>query len=211
MISLDNLSITFGQLVSYAIGAAFANVRHGWRYMAGLGAVPAVTLCCLLPFCPESPRQLVYHHRTEEAARVIAKIFPDGTAQQVQDKVQHISIHVEQNRGADKSLWWQIKQLYLVPSSFRAMFAACGLMAISQLGGFNSILYYSGTLFAAIGFDQPVAVGTVIAGTNFIFTWFNLALVDRLGRRQILMHTLWVMAASFGGRSHLLPLDPIEP
>lgn len=210
MIALDNLSITFGQLVSYAIGAAFANVSDGWRYMAGLGAVPAITLCCLLPFCPESPRQLVYHHKPTEAASVIARIFPDGTPQQVQDKVQHISIHVEQNRSADKSLWWQIKQLYVVPSNFRAMFAACGLMAISQLGGFNSILYYSGTLFAAVGFDQPVAVGTVIAATNFIFTWINLFLVDRVGRRQILMHTLWVMAASLVVAAicfHWIPLN----
>lgn len=202
MIALDNLSITFGQLVSYAIDAAFANVSDGWRHMAGLVAVPAITLCCLLPFCPESPPQLVYHHKTAEGASVIAKIPPDGTTQQVQGKVQHIFTHVEQTRSSDKSLWWQIKQLYVVPSNFRAMFAACGLMAISQLGGFNSILYYSGTLFAA--------VGTVIAATNFIFIWINLFLVDRVGRRQILIHTLWVMAASLVVEAicfHWVPLN----
>lgn len=196
MISLDNLSITGGQLISYAVGAIFANVNQGWRYMAGIGAIPAITLCCLLPFCPESPRQLIYHQKPEAAAIVIAKIFPDGTAEQVQQKVRHISFHIEQTKGSDKNLWWQIKQLYTVPSNFRAMFSACGLMAVSQLGGFNSILYYSGTLFSMVGFDQPVAVGTIIAATNFVFTWFNLFLVDRVGRRSILMHTLWVMAAS---------------
>jgi SP family myo-inositol transporter-like MFS transporter 13 len=76
------------------------------------------------------------------------------------------------------------------------MFAACGLMAISQLGGFNSILYYSGTLFATVGFNKPIAGGTIIAATNFVFTWINLLLVDRVGRRQILLHTLWLMAAA---------------
>lgn len=196
MISLDNLSITGGQLISYAIGAIFANVNNGWRYMAGIGAIPAIILCVLLPFCPESPRQLIHHHKPELAATVIAKIFPDGTPEQVEQKVRHISFHIEQSRSPDKSLWWQIKQLYVVPSNFRAMFAACGLMAVTQLGGFNSILYYSGTLFSMVGFNQPVAVGTIIAGTNFAFTWINLFLVDRVGRRSIMMHTLWIMAAS---------------
>jgi MFS transporter, SP family, solute carrier family 2 (myo-inositol transporter), member 13 len=58
LIGLNNMSITGGQVISYGIGAAFAHVSHGWRYMVGLGAVPAVILACLLPFCPESPRQL---------------------------------------------------------------------------------------------------------------------------------------------------------
>jgi SP family myo-inositol transporter-like MFS transporter 13 len=198
MIGLDNMSITGGQLVSYGIGAAFAGVNHGWRYMAALGAVPAIVLCCLLPFCPESPRQLIYHNKPEEAAKVIAKIFPNGTPQQVQQKVQHIAFHVEQAQilRGDKSIWWQIKQLYVVPSNFRAMVSACGLMAISQLGGFNSLMYYSSTLFALVGFSNPVAVGTVIAATNFIFTWVNLVLVDRVGRRRILLSTMWGMAAA---------------
>ena len=58
LIGLNNMSITGGQVVSYGIGAAFAHVNHGWRYMVGLGAVPAIILACLLPLCPESPRQL---------------------------------------------------------------------------------------------------------------------------------------------------------
>ncbi|KAL9097379.1 MAG: hypothetical protein Q9165_000274 [Trypethelium subeluteriae] len=196
MIGLDNMSITGGQLISYGIGAAFAHVNHGWRYMAGLGAVPAIALCCLLPLCPESPRQLIYHNKPQEAAIVIAKIFPNGTPEQVEQKVQHITFHVEQVRSlhADKSIWWQIKQLYVVPSNLRAMISACGLMAISQLGGFNSLMYYSSTLFALVGFSNPVAVGTVIAATNFIFTWVNLMLVDRIGRRRILLSTMWGMA-----------------
>ena len=198
MIGLDNMAITGGQLVSYGIGAAFAHVDHGWRYMAGLGAVPAIILCCLLPFCPESPRQLIYHNKPQEAAKVIAKIFPHSTKEQVEQKVQHITFHVEQVRSlhVDKGIWWQIKQLYVVPSNFRAMVSACGLMAISQLGGFNSLMYYSSTLFALVGFSNPVAVGTVIAATNFIFTWVNLMLVDRVGRRHILLITMWGMAVA---------------
>jgi SP family myo-inositol transporter-like MFS transporter 13 len=195
MIGLDNMSITGGQLVSYGIGAALAKVDHGWRAMVALGAVPAIVLCCLLPFCPESPRQLIYHDKPEEAAKVIQQIFPLGTPEQVQQKVNHISLHVQTAKALrnGKGTFWLLKQLYVVPSNLRALIAACGLMAISQLGGFNSLMYYSSTLFSLVGFSNPVAVGTTIAATNFIFTWVNLLLVDRIGRRRVLLCTMWAM------------------
>ena len=196
MIGLDNMSITGGQLISYGIGAALAHVPHGWRAMVGLGAVPAIILACLLPFCPESPRQLVYHGKLEEAANVIRKIFPNGTEEQVQQKVRHIAGHVAEAKALKegKGQLWLLKQLYVVPGNLRALIAACGLMAISQLGGFNALMYYSSTLFALVGFANPVAVGTIIAATNFFFTWVNLMVVDRFGRRRILLSTMWGMA-----------------
>lgn len=195
MISLDNMSITGGQLISYGIGAALAHVSQGWRVMVGLGAVPAIILCCLLPFCPESPRQLIYHGKHEEAAIVIQKIFPHGTEEQVKHKVRHIAGHVAEAQALKegKGQLWLLKQLYVVPGNLRALISACGLMAISQLGGFNSLMYYSSTLFALVGFSNPVAVGTIIAGTNFFFTWVNLMVVDRFGRRRILLSTMWGM------------------
>ncbi|PSS22216.1 hypothetical protein M430DRAFT_99142 [Amorphotheca resinae ATCC 22711] len=196
MIGLDNMSITGGQLISYGIGAAFANVNHGWRGMVALGAVPAITLCCLLPFCPESPRQLIYHDKHDEAAVVIRKIFPQGTPEQVQQKVRHIAGHVAEAKALKdgKGNIWLLKQLYVVPGNLRALISACGLMAISQLGGFNSLMYYSSTIFAVVGFNSPVAVGTVIAATNFIFTWVNFMVIDRVGRRRMSLCTIWGMA-----------------
>ncbi|RWA06688.1 hypothetical protein EKO27_g8417 [Xylaria grammica] len=195
MIGLDNMSITGGQLVSYGIGAAFAYVKGGWRFMVGGGAIPAIVLAALLVFCPESPRQLIYHNKPEEAAEVIRKIYPNATEQQVSDKVKHITFHVDLAKAANegKSRWWIIKQLYVVPAHFRALVAACGLMAISQLGGFNSLIYYSPLVFSLVGFDDPVAVGTIIAAVNFIFTFVNLLLVDRVGRRRILLCTVQFM------------------
>jgi SP family myo-inositol transporter-like MFS transporter 13 len=151
---------------------------------------------CLLPFCPESPRQLIYHDKPEAAAVVIQSIFPQGTPEQVQQKIRHISAHVAEAKALKegKGDLWLIKQLYVVPGNLRALIAACGLMAISQLGGFNSLMYYSSTLFALVGFANPVAVGTIIAATNFFFTWVNLMVVDRFGRRRILLSTMWGMA-----------------
>lgn len=63
----------------------------------------------------------------------------------------------------------------------------CGLQAFQQLCGFNTLMYYSATLFATIGFNQPIAVGLIISGTNFIFTLFALKYIDIIGRRRIMI------------------------
>ncbi|EKG19701.1 Sugar/inositol transporter [Macrophomina phaseolina MS6] len=197
MIGLNNMSITGGQVISYGIGAAFANVPHGWRYMVGLGGVPSIVLACLLPFCPESPRQLVFHGKLDEAERVVARIYKHATPQQVADKVRLIARSVEEAKEITegKSTWYLVKKLHTVPSNFRALVCACGLMVISQMSGFNTLMYYSSTLFALVGFSNPVAVGLVVAGTNFVMTWVNAMAVDPWGRRRVLVSTVWGMSA----------------
>lgn len=198
LIGLNNMSITGGQVASYGIGAAFAHVDNGWRYMVGLGAVPAIILACLLPFCPESPRQLIYHGKTEEAERVIAKIYKGASTQQVRHKVALIARACDEAKelNENESRWSKIKRLHTVPSNLRALISACGLMVISQLSGFNTLMYYSATLFALVGFSNPVAVGLVVAGTNFLMTWVNMMTVDPYGRRRVLICTVWGMSAS---------------
>ena len=57
------------------------------------------------------------------------------------------------------------------------------------------LMYYSSTLFALVGFSDPVAVGLVVAGTNFVMTWVNMMMVDPFGRRRLLICTVWGMSA----------------
>lgn len=63
----------------------------------------------------------------------------------------------------------------------------CGLQAFQQLSGFNTLMYYSATLFKEIGFDQPTAVGLIVSGTNFLFTLIALKYIDIIGRRKIMI------------------------
>ncbi|KAF5856531.1 myo-inositol transporter [Aspergillus alliaceus] len=157
LIGLNNMSITGGQVISYAIGAAFANANHGWRFMVGLGALPAIILAALMPFCPESPRHLVYNNRKEKTEAVLRRIYGHPSDNQLASILASISAACDEareiNEGATR--WTKIKQLHTVPSNLRALISACGLMVISQLSGFNTLMYYSSTLFALVGFDNP--------------------------------------------------------
>lgn len=197
LIGLNNMSITGGQVIAYAIGAAFASVTNGWRYMVGLGAVPAIVLGVLLPFCPESPRHLVYQGHFEEARPILLRIYKGASEDQIQSVLDSIRLACDQAREINEcgSRFWKIKQLHVVPSNLRALVSACGLMVISQMSGFNCLMYYSGTLLGTIGFPSPMAVGLVVAGTNFIMTFVNMMLVDKVGRRRLLLCTVWGMAA----------------
>ncbi|KAJ5236108.1 hypothetical protein N7489_006199 [Penicillium chrysogenum] len=196
LIGLNNMSITGGQVISYAIGAAFASVPHGWRYMVGLGGVPAVVLGVLMPFCPESPRHLAYNGRRDEARAVLRKIYAKATEDQIDAVLLSICTACDQAREINESgsRFSKIKKLHTVPSNLRALVSACGLMVISQLSGFNALMYYSATLFSLVGFDNPTAVGLVVAGTNFIMTFVNMMVIDGMGRRKLLLSTVWGMS-----------------
>lgn len=190
------MSITGGQVIAYAIGAAFGGVSHGWRYMVGLGAVPALVLAVLLPFCPESPRYLIYNGREEEARPILQRIYKGAMEDQIGSLMLSIRVACDQAREINQGGkgFQKIKQLHMVPSNLRALISACGLMVISQLSGFNALMYYSGSVISAIGFDNPTAVGMVIAGANFIMTWVNMMVIDKVGRRRLLLSTVWGMA-----------------
>ncbi|KAI8718190.1 MFS domain-containing protein [Fusarium sp. LHS14.1] len=198
MIAFDNLSVTLGQLVSYGLGAAFTDVPHGWRYMVAVGGIPPIILAALLPRCPESPRQLIAHGKRDEAERCLRQVYPDATEEQMKAKVDRLvwTVEVESQIVSDKSLWWQFKQLHCVPSNLRALICACTVMAISQLGGFNTLMYYSATLFSLVGFNKPTAVAIVVGATNFLFTFVNMVVIDKAGRRIILLVTVLGMALS---------------
>lgn len=212
MIAMETANITGGQFIAYCIGAGFEEVRSGWRYVIAIGIVPAILLAIFLPWCPESTRQLVAHGKLEEADGVLLRLYPKATADQRQNKIQAIQRDLQRANElmANKSLWWTYKQLHVVPSNFRAMITACAVMGISQLGGFNTLMYYSGTLFALVGFNKPVAVSIVVGAMNFFGCIINILFVDRLGRRRILIVTVLGMALSLTLAAvafHFIPIN----
>ncbi|KAJ3457825.1 hypothetical protein MRS44_014966 [Fusarium solani] len=195
MISIDMVFLGTGSLLAYGFDAAFYKVPHGWRYMVGLGGIPSILLGVLLFWCPESPRQLLFHNQTEECVSVLRRMYPTADETQVSQMVAHIQHGVTQAKALNEevSVRQSLKSLVKVPANRRAAIVACGLMATQQLCGFNTLMYYSSTLFQIVGFNNPIAVGTIVTATNWIFTFLSIFLIDRVGRRRLLLWTMWGM------------------
>lgn len=129
MISVDMIFLGTGSILAYAFAAAFTNVPHGWRYMVGVGGIISIILGILLFWCPESPRQLMFHGRRADCERVLRLIYPNATEQNVENKMLSLELAVMQAKAISEeiSLRTATKNIFKVPANLRAVTAACGL------------------------------------------------------------------------------------
>ncbi|KAH9176895.1 general substrate transporter [Lactarius sanguifluus] len=192
MVVINVVAITFGQVVAYGIDAGFANVHGGWRWMVGLGTIPAGLQLIFLFILPEPPCILLRGGHVDRAHGVMSKIYAHASAAQIDFKVKVLQAAVKQSVETVQTTTFleRFRSIFFVPVNRRALIVACALQFAQQACGFNTLMYYSATLFKEIGFNQPTAVGLIISGTNFLFTLFALKYIDIIGRRRIL---LWSM------------------
>lgn len=187
LVTINSLCTTGGQVVAYATGIAFANVSGGWRYVLGLSGIPPLIFLLSMAAVPESPRYLFLKERVADAEIVLRRLHGESY-QAYMD-----SMLCGSKNSENPTIRQTLKQLFTVRSNLRALIVACGLMACQQLCGFNAFMYYSATMFASVGFSDPIAVSMVVALTNFIFTWVSLRYIDSVGRRKLLLGTMWLM------------------
>ncbi|ODV91341.1 hypothetical protein CANCADRAFT_26166 [Tortispora caseinolytica NRRL Y-17796] len=198
LVVLNVLAITSGQVIAYAIGAGLTHVENGWRILVALSIIPAVAQFILFFFMPETPRYLVRSGNISAAESIIRRTYRNVSEAEVARKIkllQEFNLDTSKGRTRLSRLWYNYKALHTLPSNFRALFIACSLQAIQQFCGFNSLMYFSATIFEGVGFANSTAVSLIVAGTNFIFTCVAFTLIDHLGRRRMLLCTLWGMCA----------------
>ncbi|KAF4612944.1 hypothetical protein D9613_010830 [Agrocybe pediades] len=189
MVVLNVVMITLGQVIAYAIGAAFFHIHGGWRWMVGLGAIPAGLQILFLFFLPESPRILLRRGDKVAAHKIMTKIYAFAKPEEVDLKVRVLQAAVRKSIEITETttIIERFSSMLMNGVNRRALIVGCGMQAFQQLCGFNTLMYYSATLFKEIGFDQPTAVGLIISGTNFIFTLVALKWIDKIGRRRIMI------------------------
>lgn len=189
LVIINVIAITGGQLVAYAIGAGLTHVHNGWRILVGLSIIPPVIQLFVFFFLPETPRFLIMTNKLEKAAKVIGKTHNESDEELIQTKILEIQSANAIIPGSNpfQKTWNAIKEIHRVPSNFRALVIGCGLQGIQQFTGFNSLMYFSATVFETIGFKNSTAVSLIVAGTNFIFTSIAFFVIDRVGRRRILL------------------------
>lgn len=200
LVTVSLLFITGGQVVAYIVGWGFSAVPSGWRWMVGLGTLPAVFQFALLTFMPETPRWLAKAGYEERAKRILGKVYYDKrhpTEDVVAYTLHAIKSEIAEEEGASQSspktspiLPPRLSSLLFYPPHARALTIACLLQGLQQLCGFNSLMYFSATIFELLQFSSPTLTSLSIAVTNFAATVASFYLIDRIGRRRILLYTI---------------------
>ena len=178
LVGLFQFNIVFGILVAYLSNYLLANVgEHSWRLMLGVQAVPAAAFLLLLFRVPESPRWLLLHGRLAEGREVLSIINPDTVDADV------AAILTAQSHAAQQSesLW---AAQYRTPVLLAMTFAF-----FNQVSGINAIIYYAPRIFEMTGLGQGAALlsSAGIGLVNFIFTLLGVNLIDRFGRRTLML------------------------
>ena len=180
LVGFFQFNVVFGILVAYFSNYVIGSLNFGnaeWRWKLGVAALPAAAFLFLLFFIPRSPRWLVKKNRVDEAREVLKRIGEPNYEQEVREIVESIDAE-----HASEEPFLSAK--YGLP-----IFLAVTIGLFNQLAGINAILYYLNDIFAAAGFSkvsadlQAVAIGL----TNLVFTMLAMSLIDKVGRKTLLL------------------------
>ncbi|WP_129775870.1 sugar porter family MFS transporter [Peristeroidobacter soli] len=190
LVSLNQLMIVIGISASFFSNYFLLNLgEHNWRYMLGVQMVPALLYFTLLWFVPESPRWLLLKGKDEAALLVLRRVAGERQAQENLQQIQRSLTTKAVSRGFRGLFDSRVRPIMII---------ALGLAFFQQITGINAIFYYLPTIFAQAGggvndaFRQAVMVGVV----NVLMTFVAIWLIDKLGRKPLLIMGIAGMALS---------------
>lgn len=190
LVTFFQLAVTVGILVAYLVGLAFTDVDEGWRWMLGLGAVPAVILALGIVRLPRSPRWLMMQEDPEAARSALERVRPAGP-EAIEFEIQQI----RDSTGPDTSRWSDLR----APAVKAALLVGLGLAILQQITGINTVIYYAPTIIQDTGVDSSSSAILASLGVgiiNVVMTVVALRLLDRAGRRTLLFIGVSGMSAS---------------
>ena len=181
LVFLFQFAITVGILVAYLVDYAFANAGYGWPPMFGVAIIPAAILGIGMFFLSDTPRWLGSKGKWDQAKEVMGRVAPDDTEQEIQQIRQGIK---EEQKSSVTELFHGGLRVALI--------VAVGLAVLQQFVGINTIIYYAPivTGYSGIGTTSGNGslIGAIIVGiVNVLATILAIFLVDRLGRRPLLL------------------------
>lgn len=184
--TLIQFCVTSGIMSSYAVGYAFSFTYYSWRFMFAASSIVSLFVILMNGFILESPRWLTSHDRHMEADDVSQVLGLDPVDAQLIPTTLTSSIPMP-------SLW--LKK-YRIP-----LFIAITINVLQQLSGFNSIVYYSGTIFSQMGYERQDALLASAFSTlpQLLSLVFVARYVDRFGRRPILIGSMGFLALAMFG------------
>lgn len=186
-------NIVFGILVAFLSNFLLSNSGDSaWRWMLGVEAIPALVYSVLCFGLPESPRWLITHGGDREAGvAVFRRIMPAASDEQLSAVADEVAASVTQTEHAEKFFTNRLRK----PITLAFLIAF-----FNQLSGINAVLYFAPRIFKMTGLEENAALlqSVGIGVTNLIFTFVGLWLIDRLGRRTLLIIGSFGYIASLG-------------
>lgn len=183
LVALSQLNVVAGILVAYLSNSLVELALGGpgsaaWRVMLGLPAVPAAVFYLLALGIPESPRWLIKRGRHAEAEAVLAHV---GTADPAA-VASEIAVSLQSETVAADEPFFTRKYR-------RPILLALMVATFNQLSGINALIYYTADIFAMAGAARTSALwqSVTIGVTNLVFTLLAMTVIDRMGRKRLLL------------------------
>jgi MFS transporter, SP family, xylose:H+ symportor len=181
LVALNQLNVVTGILLAYLSNYGLAQLvdpASSWRWMLGVVSIPAALFFFLLFFIPESPRWLVRQRRVDEARAVLERVGEEDVARELAE----IEASLDDATGEAGARLFQRR--YAFP-----IFLAWTVAMFNQLSGINALMYYAPRIFemAGAGAEAALLQAVAVGGTNLAFTILALFIIDRSGRRPLLL------------------------
>jgi SP family arabinose:H+ symporter-like MFS transporter len=205
LVGLFQINVVIGILLAYLSNFLLARLPLGnalWHWQLGIAAVPALFFLLMLFTIPRSSRWLITQNRTDEAREVLELIGSPNSEAELREIID--SIHLERSTRHEPLFSGK----YLLP-----IFLAVTLGMFNQLSGINAILYYINDIFLAAGFSRVSsdAQAVIIGATNLVATLIAMSLIDRLGRKTLLLAGSVGMVICLAGVARLFTLHEHSP
>ncbi|TDD99363.1 sugar porter family MFS transporter [Flavobacterium cellulosilyticum] len=206
LVGLYQFNIVFGILIAFLSNYLLNNIgENAWRWMIGIEAFPAAIYTLIAFTIPKSPRWLLTKFRNDEAIKVLQKINPDQDPEKLMLEIKDEMDNTVPNEN-----------IFLKKYRFPLILAFC-IAFFNQLSGINALLYYAPRIFEEAGLGESTAMlsSIGIGVTNMLFTLLGVILIDRLGRKQLMLIcsfgyiislSLVSSAFFFGWEGSLMPL-----
>jgi SP family arabinose:H+ symporter-like MFS transporter len=181
MVAAFQFNVVFGIMVAYTSNYVIRTMHLGateWRWQVGVAGFPAVAFLALLFGIPRSPRWSASKNRIDEALAVLKMMGDPDPEAELKDI--RAALAEEHATAHERVFQWK----YRYP-----LFLAISIGAFNQLAGINAILYYINDIFASAGFSQISGDQQAIAigATNFLFCIVGMSLIDKIGRKTLLL------------------------
>src|ERR671916_2160451 len=191
LVSLNQLMITIGILLSYIVGVIFTPIE-GWRYMFGVAIIPALVLGIGMFSVPESPRWLFEHGRVDKAREVLGR---SRSPEEIDQELREMQDIKNQEGNQERVSYAELLAPFVRP----ALIIGIGLAIFQQITGINTVIYYAPTILQGVGFSEGGAIAATALGVGVVnvgFTILAVRIIDRAGRRPLLLIGLVGMTIS---------------